>query len=360
MQMDARAILAHRLSHQRLAGEPFATPEAAVRFLVAVQSQDEAGARWSLGQRAAGATDASVAAARDAGTILRTHVLRPTWHFVLPEDIRWLLDLTAPRVLLRNGAMERKLGIDAEIVACSQGIFADALRDGAYRTRADLATLLGAAGIPAEGQRLAYIVMRAELDGLICSGPSRGNRQTYALLDERAPHARRLGREDALAELTRRFFDGHGPATLKDFVTWSGLAVAAAKQGLAWAEEGLECAVVDGETYWFAADPPSPAPTVGAAYLIPEYDEVVLTYKGLTFPDLPWTRDPAGWPDTFYRPVLIDDRRVGTWRRTVGKDRITLEAALFATLGTDGAEALNRAVGRYAAFMGLPVDLVPV
>jgi len=356
--MDAAEILARRLCRQRLAGEPFAAPVAAVRFLVAVQSQDHPGARWSLGQRVAGATDASVAAACAAGAILRTHVLRPTWHFVTPDDLRWLLTLTAPRVHALNAGMYRTLEIDDALHARSQALFAAALRDGAYHTRSELAALLADAGIAAAGQRLAYIVMRAELDGLICSGPARGKGQTYALLEERAPHARALPREEALAELAQRFFAGHGPVTLKDFSTWSGLTMADAERGRATAEDGLDRAIVNGETFWFAADPPPPAPTAGTAYLIPEYDEVYLTYKSLTFPDLPWTRNPATWPDAFYRPVFVDGYRAGTWRRTVGKERVTLEAALFAALDAGQASALEAAVERYAAFMELPVDRV--
>ena len=359
-RMDAAEILARRLTRQRLAGEPFAAPEEAVRFLVAVQSQDHPGARWSLGQRVAGATDAAVAAACDAGSILRTHVLRPTWHFVDPDDIRWLLALTAPRVRALNAGMERKLEIDDDLAARSQALFAAALRDGAFRTRTELATILAEGGIAAAGQRLAYVVMRAELDGLICSGPARGKSQTYALLEERAPRARVLPREEALAELARRFFDGHGPVTIRDFATWSGLTVADAERGLAMAGDGIERAVVDRQTYRFAAGMAPPAATVGAAYLIPEYDEVLLTYKSLTFPDLPWTRDAATWPDTYYRPVVIDGHRAGTWRRTVGKERVTMEAALFATLDPGQMRALDAAVERYGAFMEKPVDVVLV
>ena len=274
------------------------------------------------------------------------------------DDVRWLLALTAPRVHALNAPYYRKLEIDDALHARTQALFAGALRDGAYRTRWELAASLAEGGIAAAGQRLAYIVLRAELDGLICSGPARGMRQTYALLAERAPHARLLPREEALAELARRFFAGHGPATLKDLATWSGLTVADAERRLAMAGAGIEHAVVEGRIYLFAAGLPPPAPTAGVAYLIPEFDECLLTYKSLTFPDLTWTRDPATWPDAFSRPIVVDGQRAGTWRRTVGKDRVTLEAALFATLDAGQARALEAAAARYAAFMERPVDLV--
>ena len=175
---------------------------------------------------------AASSAAFDAGRILRTHLLRPTWHFVLPEDIRWLLTATAPRVKARDARRYAQLGLDASTQRRSAKALAAALRGGNQLTRAEAAAVLTAAGIGVDGQRLPYLLMHAELDALICSGPRRGKQHTYVLLEERAPDARDLPRDEALAELARRYFRSHGPATAKDFAGWATLTLAEARAAI--------------------------------------------------------------------------------------------------------------------------------
>ncbi|HEX4622788.1 MAG TPA: winged helix DNA-binding domain-containing protein, partial [Myxococcaceae bacterium] len=239
-----------RLRTQRLVGPPFPSAVEAVRALVAVQSQDYPAAKWALGLRLRGATDRALDALCDAGTLLRTHVLRPTWHFVLPEDIHWLLELTAPRIKQALGSYDRKLDLDSRVHARAFGVFEKELRDRRYRTRTELADALERSRIPARGQRLGHLMMNAELDGVVVSGPLRGKQRTYALLDERAPHRRRLGRDEALAELALRYFTGHGPAQLEDFSWWSGLSPADARRGLESVRSELASAELEGRTYW--------------------------------------------------------------------------------------------------------------
>src|SRR5262245_302167 len=206
-----------RLRNQRLIGKPFATPEEVVGWLGAVQAQDYAGAKWAVAQRTAGCSDADVEQACRDGRILRTHVLRPTWHLVLPEDIRWMLALSAPRIRAAMAFYDRRLGLTDAVCARSAAALAAALRGGNHLTRGELARVLAAAGIPAAGQRLGHLMVRAEIDGVICSGATRGKQSTYALLDERAPAAKPRGRDDALAELAGRYFASHGPALPQDF-----------------------------------------------------------------------------------------------------------------------------------------------
>lgn len=293
----------------------------------------------------------------DEGGILRTHVLRPTWHFVTPADIRPLLQLTAPRVEALNAFMYRQQGLNAEILTRGEHVIAEALAAGKQLTRPELAATLDQAGIPATGVRLAYIVMHAELDALICSGAMRGKQHTYALLDERAPNARTLPHDDALAEVTLRFFTGHGPATLREYVRWSSLTTTEARRGLQMVKRDLTGENVEGETHWFGPAPAAPTPEAVVAYLLPEYDECVLTYTGLTFPDMPAAVDREGWSDAFYRPIVIGGKRAGTWRRTIAKREVVLEANLFAILDSAGMDALTAAADRYGAFLNMPVTL---
>jgi len=227
-------LLFSRLHNQRLSSTGFEKPVDVVRWLGAVQAQDFNAAKWALALRMRQATDAIVEETFNKGEILRTHVMRPTWHFVAPEDIRWLLQLTAPRVNLRAGPNYRKFELDTAVFKRSNKIFAKALEGGKHLTRPALKSMLDADGIDVtDPVRLAHVLLRAELDGVICSGPRIGKQFTYALLEERAPASKILDRDEALVELTQRYFRSHGPATLQDFVWWSGLTVEDARRGMA-------------------------------------------------------------------------------------------------------------------------------
>ncbi|HEU5040046.1 MAG TPA: crosslink repair DNA glycosylase YcaQ family protein, partial [Gemmatimonadales bacterium] len=242
---------AQRLRTQRLAGPPLPTPEAVVGFLGAVQSQDYPGAKWSLGQRVQGATDASVDRAFDAGRILRTHVLRPTWHFVTPDDIRWLLGLTGRRVLAQCAPYFARLELDRAVFRRARAAIERALHGGRYRTRAEIGGVLREAGIRAGGQRLAHIMAEAELTGLVCSGARRGAQHTYALLEERAGKGKRGGagkrsREEMVAELLRRFVAGHAPTTVRQFCWWSGLTLKEAREAREALKSAFDSEIIDG------------------------------------------------------------------------------------------------------------------
>jgi hypothetical protein len=211
-------LLHQRLCNQRLRQADFRTPAEIVSWLGAVQSQDFNGAKWALGLRSRALSDADVDRAFDAGAILRTHLLRPTWHFVAPADIRWLLSLTAPRVNAVSAYYYRQHELDARTFVRSQAAFERALQGGKQLTRTELSTALTRVGISATGPRLALLVMRAELDALICSGPRHGKQFTYALLEERVPQARTLTKAEALEALTGRYLASHGPATERDYM----------------------------------------------------------------------------------------------------------------------------------------------
>lgn len=306
--------------------------------------------RWA--KRVSKATDAGVEAAFSEGRFLRTHVLRPTWHYVLPSDIRWLLALTAPHVTALNAYMYRQEKLDDAVFARTHAILSRALRDGNHLTRAEVAGELSGAGLVAEKMRLAYIMMQAELSGLVCSGAMKGKQQTYALLDERAPAAAPIARDEALAELARRFFAAHAPATLKHFAWWSGLSVTDAKRGMTAARSDLGAPVEDGELEWIGLRTRAARKSAVTAYLIPEYDEALTGGKDFGEVDLPRAKGKARWTDTFLRPVMIGSRRAGTWRRTTTTSNTVVEVNLFAELDALQRGALEKAVARYGAFLG--------
>jgi len=346
--------IAHqRLLNQQIAQTTFTQPAELVAWLGAVQSQDYAGAKWALGLRLQGVADDDIEHAFTAGAILRTHVMRPTWHFVAPADIRWLLALTAPRVNALNAYYYRKLELDQALFTRSNAALIKALQGGKQLMREELRTVLQQASIATDDLlRCSLIIMRAELDGIICSGARRGKQFTYALLDERAPHAKPLERDAALAELARRYYTSHGPATLKDFVWWSGLTTADARSGLETVKAQLIHEVRDGQTYWFsAATPPANVPTP-TAYLLPNYDEYTVGYS-----DRSAIFDAADTKNVVLGYVIvINGRVVGTWKRTL-KQPVVVETHAFTPLTEAEGRAVAVAAQQYAAFLGLPVVL---
>lgn len=353
-------VATRRMRAQRLTGVPFAAAQEAVEWMGAVQSQDYAGAKWALGLRTRGLTDADLDRLFDAGAILRTHVMRPTWHFVLPGDVRWLLELTGPRVRTTMAASDRQLGIDPAFRRRSQAVLEAALRDGSHLTRNELAIALARAGIPAAGQHLGHLMMHAELDGVVVSGPRRGRQFTYALLDERAPAARRLDRDEALAELARRYFTSHGPALLADFTWWSGLTVADARLGVDLAGAALAREVVDGRSYWFAQAEPPRSGGEPAVHLLPNYDEFLVAYRDrrdALHPGL--DTSPLPRESVLTNVVLVDGLVRCGWRRRPARDGVAVEVDPLGGTGAAVGAALARAVEDLGRFLGAPASIVP-
>jgi hypothetical protein len=264
-------------------------------------------------------------------------------------------ELTGPRVNAANRYMYRQCDLDDALFARSNRIIAKALEGGRHLTRAELGAILAEAGIVATGVRLAYIVIRAELDAIVCSGPRRGKQFTYALLDERAPRARSLKRDAALAELTRRYFISHGPATIRDFVWWSGLTAADAKAGIAAAGSALAHASINDQSYWFAASPPPlPEPTP-AAFLLPTYDEFLVGYIGF---DATRRGGRDNREDSVFDSTVVHGGKVvGKWKPSVKQGAMHLNVTLFVPLTNELKQSVNAAALRFGEYLGMPVVL---
>ena len=348
-------ILAARLHNQWLA-RPSATRAAdVVANLGAVQAQDFIGAKWAIGLRAKGLDDAAVEAAFDRGDILRTHVMRPTWHFVTPADIRWLLSLTAPRVHQASKFYYKQHGLDPKTLSRAHRAIVSALEGGRFLSRTELAAALAKRGIDANGPKLGLLTIHAELEQVMCSGPVRGKQLTYALFDERAPRAKARTPRDPGAELAMRYFTSHGPATLRDYVWWSGLTVAQAKKGIEHA--ALEPREIDGLTYW--------SPTWGAAarlppatFLLPNYDEYLIAYKdrNLILPPGPAPRGGIAGLNAFEHPLIVDGVLAGHWTRRVSGRTTRVELVIKTALGATQRRAVTAAAARLKAFSGVELS----
>ena len=356
--MDPLEIVRRRLVTQRLAGTAADTVAAAVAWLGAVQAQEFAEVKWSLAERTENCADTDVEAAFSLGDIVRTHALRPTWHFLAREDARWILRLTRTRVHALNAYWYRRAELDDRVFALSEVVLRRVLGDGEPRTRSELAEALAAGGVEAAGPRLAYVLMHAELDEIICNGPRRGRQHTYALFDDRVPVASVDGRsrDSALAELVFRYFRSHGPATLRDFTTWSSLPVRESRAAADGMADRIDSVLDDNGIRWYSARAASVSPSPGrleGAFLVPMYDETIVAYQDLRVV----LAHPVDRADSIERAVVIDGRTVGTWKRTITGASVVVECSLFGQLSASERRALQDAVARFGRFLGLPVTL---
>jgi len=352
--MKTADLVQQRLDNHKFSSSNLKRPIDVVRWLGAVQAQDFNAAKWAIGLRMRDARSEPIEDAFNQGQILRTHLLRPTWHFVTPEDIRWMLDLTAPRVNVRCGPNYRKYELDGPTFKRTNKILTRALQGGKHLARSQLQALLNRSGVVADDiVRLAHIMIRAELDGIVCSGPRVGKQFTYALLEERVPPTRKLSRDEALATLTQRYFMSHGPATVQDFIWWSGLTVADAREGIALVKSELAEEVVNDKAYWTSRR--APVARIAAdlsAHLLPAFDEYNVAYKDRE----PVLDGESGMTTSgMLGPSLsINGKIAGTWKSATENRRLTINMSVARVLKKPEKLAIARAAERYATFLGLP------
>ncbi|MDQ5828115.1 MAG: winged helix DNA-binding domain-containing protein, partial [Chloroflexota bacterium] len=335
-------IACRRLVNQRIDGKKFEKPEEVVRWLGAIQAQDYLQSLWAIGLRLRSATVTDIEQAIFDGKIIRTWPMRGTLHFVPPEDAKWRLKLSASRMLAKDGRRLTQLGLDEEIIERCKELFYDALKGNRRLSRPDMMTLLEEAGISTENQRGYHILWYVSQSGLICLGPMQDKQQTFVLLDEWVPNSRELSREESLAELTRRYFASHGPATVHDFAWWAGLTVAEARSGLEAAIPGLISEKIDGKEYWMTSDAPGhKAYDKSSVHLLPGFDEYLLGYKDrgavLTVEDAP--KVVPGKNGVFLPTIVVGGRVVGTWKRRLKKNSVDITLSPFTHFGNSDERA---------------------
>jgi hypothetical protein len=342
------------MRQQRIGHNPFASPAAAVRWFGALQAQDYLGSLWAIGLRTRRATEASVEQAIADRSIVRTWPLRGTLHFVATEDVRWILNLCAPRTLVRNARrLEQQHGIDSRLIARSRKVLTDALRGGNCVSRPDLYRLLERARIETGGTRGLHLLWWHAHEGLICLGPRAGKQQTFVLMDEWLPATPPRSREESLAELARRYFTSHGPATVRDFAWWSGLTAADADAAREMVAGELAAVTVGKQTYWQAAGTAA-ARAKSACHLLPAYDEYTVAYqdRGAVLSSEVAARADSGH-GIFYPAIVIDGQIAGTWSRQLQNSSVAITCRPFARIDRGQLPALAAAARRYAQFLGL-------
>jgi hypothetical protein len=356
--LDDVSIGRWRLRAQRLIGPGFASAPAVVAGLLAIQAENHGQAKWAVAARTSGLDEPAFDRLFDRGDILRTHVLRPTWHYVSPHDIRWLLDLTAPRVLRLSDPLRLQLELDDRVLGRAADAVMAALGGGTHLSRASVAAVLQAADISPDGQRLGAILAHLELTASICSGAVLRGEHTYASLDERAPSARRLDRDEALGQLAERYFRGHGPATERDLAYWATMTITDVRTGLAVAADRLERFNHGDRTYWYADSRPVAAGVLSPrGHLLQILDEY---YRG--YQDSRWHLDAANSlrraREAATGMALVDGQMVGYMRRRIRGGDLRFEVDAFRTLGTAQTAALEEAADAYARFLRLEASIV--
>jgi hypothetical protein len=323
-----------------------------------MQAQHYLGGLWGIGLRLPDATEAVIEQALSDRTIVRTWPMRGTLHFVAAADVRWMLELLTPRIIAASADRARDLELDSAIFARCEKLITGALEGGRQLAREAMLNMLERNGICTAEQRGNHILRRLAQEGCIIFAARSGKSQTFALLEEWVPPAKKLGREAALAELARRYFTGHGPATLLDYVWWSGLKVSEAREGLLAAIPQLREEKVGEAVYWMAKDVRTPPEEAARAFLLPPFDEYLLGYRDrrAVLEARHAERIVPGGNGMFLPTMVVDGQVVGTWKRAVRKEsvRITLEA--FGRLRKGERDLIAAPTNRYSQFLGLAVD----
>ena len=354
--MNMKSIAIQRLSSQRLIDTNLKLPGDVVTWLGAVQAQDYTGAKWSLGLRIPNCSDTSVEQAIIDRTILRSWVLRGTLHFITAADIHWLLALVAPRIITGNKRRYRELELDGPTLVRSNDLLTKTLQQAGPLDRKTLLATLEQNGIPTIGQRGAHMLQRASLDGLICQGAMHANNPTFMLL-EYFP-SKTMGGDEARAELTRRYFTSHGPATLQDFTWWSGLPVAGARAGMDSIQTELIQESMNSQTYWRTISTP-PAPDQSqSVHLLPGFDEYILAYKDRSASlDVPHYKRLTPTNGMLPATIVINGRAIGTWKRTFKKGTVLSELNPFTPLSSEEKRNIESAASHLGGFLGMAVVL---
>lgn len=357
--MTSPDIARERLHNQHVSRPAFEKPAEVVAWLGAVQAQDYLGALWATGLRMRGAVEADIEQALASKKIVRTWPMRRTLHFVAAEDVRWMLELLTPRIVAASALRSQRIGLDEATFTRCKKLFVRALEGGRQLTRKALYEVLERANISTANYCGLHILSRLSQDGLLCFGSREGKQQTFALLDEWAPTARTMQRDDALAELTRRYFNSHGPATLQDFVWWSGLRTADARAGLEMVKSQFIQEAAGGQTYWLSSSMPTAKDASPTAYLLPPFDEYTVAYRDRSAVLNPLYAKQVNTGNGVFSPIIVVDGQVaGTWKRALRKNSVAIKLSYFNKLNRAQTRAVAEAVSRYGEFLGVPVELL--
>jgi len=325
----------------------------------AMQAQDFNMSKWAIGVRLDGATEQGIASAIDQGDIIRTHLMRPTWHLTASEDIYWMLELTTPQIKGVMKFRDKVLELDPAIYEKTNFIIENALQGGKHLSREELTLELEMANIPTDYNKVSHFLMRAEIENIICSGKTINNKSTFALLSERVPQVKRFSREESASKLALTYFLSHGPATLQDFIWWSGLPISLSRKALESIKSKLVSEKIENQIFWFADSLSIPEPDKNTVFLLPAYDEFTISYRDRTASLALERHRKAISSNGIFRPIMvINGEVVGLWRKTTQKDKICVEINLFQPVGNSIKDQIEEAAVLYGNYLNKKIKLL--
>jgi hypothetical protein len=359
MTIDPYNISALRSFNQQITNSKFKTAKEITSWLGAIQAQDYNMAKWALGIRFNNSTEIVINKEIDSGSIIRTHLLRPTWHFVSSNDIYWIQELTAPQIKSSLNYRDKQLGLTDNIFKKCNRVFEKTLRDANHKTREELIQELINARIKVDNNRASHIFLRAEIDGIICSGKQKGGKTTYAILAEWVPIKNRTYRDEALKELALRYFTSRGPATIQDFSWWSGLSSSNSKLALELNKSNLISETIENKTFWFVDSSDMPEQINKEIYLLPAFDEFLISYRDRTASLLSIdNKKTISNNGIFYPTILMGGQIIGTWKRNVKGNHIILIINLFKTGNPDFGKIIRKSIFRYSKFYNKETEII--
>jgi len=348
-----------RLYNQQLAQSTFKKPQDLVSYMGAIQAQDYNMAKWAVGVRLPGSTNKDIEAVLNSGKIIRTHIMRPTWHFVAAEDIYWMLELSAPHMVSSMKGRHRELELTEEIFSKSNTIIEKVLSNSKkHLTRDALMTELKKAKIVINQYTAIHIMYRAELDGVVCNGEINGKKQTYALLSDRVKKIKKITREDALCKLAKKYFTSHGPATIQDFMWWSGLPAKDARNAFEMVKSNFVSETVGAYTYWFSNSIRAPKSKTISVQLLPAFDEFIISYKDRTASIHTNHQKKAFTSNGIFKPIIVVNGQVtGIWKRTIKKDKVIIEPGFFKNSNKLSKALLEKAAEPFREFLNMKTEI---
>ena len=354
--MTLSDIASIRLHSQQITNTELSSPQAIVAWMGAMQAQDYQMSLWAVGCRLPQSTMQTIQKAFDDGAILRTHVMRPTWHLVSADDIYWMLELTAPRIKAVTRIRDSTLGIQESHYVNTNALLKDSLSGGKQLTTDELKMIFEKEKIDTKENRFYHYMMKAELDAIVCSGAIKNKKQTYALLSDRVPKPQRFSRDESLAKLAERYFKSHGPATLKDFVWWSGLSVSDARKGLERVTDNFKSEKIESETYWFDSSIADILTEESSVYVLPAFDEYIISYKKRNAIISAENQKMAFSSNGIFRPLIVIDGQVtGIWKRTTKKNSVVIEPTFFYSKAISHS-IIEKAIQAYGKYLDKPIE----
>jgi hypothetical protein len=357
LETKSNLISKTRLISQKIASTEFKSPSEIVSWMGAMQAQDYSMAKWAIGSRLKETSDNKIESSYNKGEILRIHLLRPTWHFVSAEDIYWMLQLSSAKIKSSLKTRHAQLELSDPIIAKTTNIIEKSLSKETYLTREELADEFSKAAIRTDENRLSHILFSAEMDGIICSGPLKKNKLTYALLQERVPHKKEYSKDESLAELARRYFISRYPATLADFIWWSNLSVTDARNAVQLIKDDFHSESIGTSVYW-VPNSEELMTNKNSVHLLPAYDEFLISYRDRSS-SLSEVNNRRTVSDNgiFYPLIVINGQVAGTWKRTIRKNKVIVSVVIFQLPDETILKVIRKKVNAFGRFSGKDTEL---